>query len=229
MQFHVRPGNEMQPGELGYAWMPLARNAARQRRNGLGQYAAAAMMAAQAYQESQKDDGGTETEQNPGMPGREQSSPRQPSAVTTISPTIQASISPQISPVMNQVQSSPGTSISANPMQYMPGGMRGSGGGSAVSPYGNYAAPGMPSGLPGQPYGEGFPPQMPYTFDPMTGTYRAMPADQYAPTSYTQAGGAGSPISIGESRMMDIPWMPIAIVGGVAALAFLWPKRKKAA
>jgi len=211
MQFHVRPGNEMQPGELGYAWVPLA------------------MSAASSYMKS-RDEGGegaAETEQSEGMPGREQSSPRQPSAVTTVSPTIQASISPMISPVMSQVQSSPGTSIGANPMQYMPGGMTAEGGGSAVSPYGNYAAPGMPSGMPGQPSGSGFQPQMPYTLDPATGQYRPLSAQEFM--ARTTAGGAGSPVTVGTSAFTEIPWIPIAIVGGVAALALLWPRRQRKA
>lgn len=213
MQFHVRPGNEfMVPGELGYAWaIPLA------------------TAAAQAAMESRKEggDGAAETEQNAGMPGREASSPRQPSAVTTVSPSIQASISPMISPVMSQVQSSPGSSISANPMQYMPGGMSAEGGGSAVSPYGNYAAPGIPSGLPGQPYGSGFPPQMPYTLDPMTGTYRALSPQEYV----TRSAASGSPVTIGPAAMTEIPWLPLAAIAavGLGAMFFMQRPRKRAA
>ncbi len=208
MQFGVRNRPEMMPGELGYAWVPIA-------------------MAAAQEMSKKKGNGASSTEQNPGMPGTEPSSPRQPSAVTTVSPTIQAQISPQISPVMTQQQSSPGATVGANPMQYMPGGMKGSGGGSGVSPYGNYAAPGMPSGPPGA-YpggGSGFQPQAPYTLDPMTGQYVPVNYSQ----SYTQPGGGQySPVSVGGSRMTDIPWIPIAVVSAVAVGAGFLMRKKRA-
>lgn len=41
---------------------------------------------------------------------------------TTVSPGIQTAISPQISPTMAQAQASPGASVSAQPVQSMPGG-----------------------------------------------------------------------------------------------------------
>ena len=212
MQYPVRNYPEVMPGELGYAWVPMA------------------MAAAQAYAQSKNQDGeggggATQTEQNPGMPGTNPSAPRQPSSMTTVSPTIQASISPQISPTMSQVQSSPGASISAAPMQYMPGGQSARGGGTTdgVSPWGNYAAPGMPSGPPGvyPAGGSGFSPMSPYTLDPMTG--------QYVPLSstYIQPGGYGSPVHVGGSSMTDIPWIPIALIAGGGALIFYLTKRRR--
>ena len=196
MQFHVRPGVEIQPGELGYAWLPLA------------------VTAAQAAMESRKvgGSGATETEQNPGMPGREPSAPRQPSAVTTVSPTIQAQISPQISPVMTQIQSSPGATVGADPYQYMPGGLAAE---HAVSPYGNWAAPGIPSGMPGTPAGPGISPMQPFTMDPRTGNFVPTAAPLHAP------------VTVGEARMTDIPWLPIAIVGGGIALAMMLPRMRR--
>jgi len=219
MQFAVRPREKTMPGELGYAWMPLAiaaageaaeREHARGNR-GLGQYWEAAQMAMEAM----GDDGAAQTEQNPGMPGTEASVPRQPAALTTVSPTIQASISPQISPVMTQMQASPGASVTASPLQYQPGGQSAAGGGTgagAASPYGGYAAPGLPSGA-GAPMA---PTQ--YRLDPMTG--------QYVPVSYAQAGGQYSPVSVGPSLMTQIPWLPVALVGA-AGLGIYFFTRKK--
>lgn len=204
MQYPVRANHEMMPGELGYAWVPLA------------------MSAAQAAMESQNGAAGgapagaAELEQNPGMPGANPNVPRQPGALTTVSPTIQAQISPQISPVMSQVQSSPGATVSASPTQYMPGGQTAEGGGSAVSPYGGYAAPGMPSGMPGQPTGQGFPPYAPYGLDPMTGNYAArfgpFPTAQFRDPSESVGG-----------TIAAMPWTPIAVVAlaGLGAMVFL--------
>jgi hypothetical protein len=41
-----------------------------------------------------------------------------------------------------------------------------------------------------------------------------------------QAGGQYSPVRIGAASMTDIPWIPIAIVGGAVGLAFFLRKRK---
>lgn len=208
MQFSVKPRKVApEPGDLGYAWIPLA------------------MSAASAAMDSRKSEGGggtaAETEQNAGMPGSNASVPRQPSAMTTVSPTIQAQISPQISPVMTQQQSSPGASVSANPMQYMPGGQTAEGGGTTgapLSPYGNYAAPGFPSG-PGAPYP--YSPGMQYSIDPVTG----MPV----PSNYYSQGGYGSPVTVGAASMQDLPWTAIAIAGAAAVGAvFLFGKKKRA-
>lgn len=195
----------------------------RPKSNGLGQYMEAAMLAMQAYEGSQE--GEASTDQSAGMPGSKTNSPsapRQPTALSTISTAVVTQVSPQISPVMTQQQSSPGATVGANPTQFMPGGLSAD---QAITPYGGYGAPGFPTNQ------AGISPMQPYTMDPYTGQY--VPTDPYTgqpiTSSYQQAGGQYSPVSVGGSRMMDIPWIPIAIVGGVAALAFLLPKRKRAA
>jgi len=191
--------------------------------DGLGQYMEAAMLAMQAM-ESQNDEGGANTNTSEGMPGGNQSVPRQPSSLTTVSTAIVTQVSPQISPVMTMQQSSPGATVGANPMQFMPGGLSAD---QAITPSGGYAAPGFPTNQ------TGISPYQPYTMDPRTGQY--VPMDPMTGQPITQAytttmpgGGQYSPVSVGGSRMTDIPWIPIAIVGGVAALAFLLPKRKRA-
>lgn len=194
--------------------------------NTLGQWqAAAAAMAMEAYKESQKDDDGgatgTGTPGGTGMPGDEPSVPRQPSSLTTVSPTFQTQISPQISPVMTQQMASPGASVGANPMQYMPGGMSAETG---ITPYGNFAAPGMPGTTPG------ISPMQPYTIDPNTGAYVPLGtgAGQYDPVTMSTQRTLASPVSVGGGqRMTDIPWVPIAIIGGGVALALMFGQRKK--
>lgn len=187
----------------------------------LGQYAAAAMAAYELYQSSQEDEG-TSTDQSEGMPGSRTdnpSVPRQPSALTTVSTAVVTSISPQISPVMTMMQSSPGSMVDANPMQFMPGGISAD---QAITPYGNQAAPGFPTNQ------AGISPYQPYTMDPATGQY--VPIDpttgQPITSSYLQAGGQYSPVRIGAASMTDIPWIPIAIIGGAVGLAFFLRKRK---
>jgi len=48
---------------------------------------------------------------------------------TTVSPVIQAQVSPQISPVLTQAQASPGAAFQASPTQTQPGGQTAAGGG----------------------------------------------------------------------------------------------------
>jgi len=198
------------------SWMPAFDTG-----QNLGQYMEAAMLAMQAYESSQ-DEEGTSTDQSEGMPGSRTSSPsvpRQPSALTTVSTAVVTSISPQISPVMSMIQSSPGSMVDANPMQFMPGGISAD---QAITPYGNQAAPGFPTNQ------AGISPYQPYTMDPATGQY--VPIDpmtgQPITSSYLQAGGQYSPVRIGAASMTDIPWIPIAIVGGAVGLAFFLRKRK---
>ena len=188
--------------------------------NNLGQYVELAKMGMEAYSESQ--DEGTSTDQSAGMPGsrtENPSVPRQPSALTTVSTAIVTSISPQISPVMSMIQSSPGAMVDANPMQFMPGGLSAD---QAITPYGSQASPGFPTNQ------AGISPYQPYTMDPATGQY--VPIDprtgQPITSSYLQAGGQYSPVSVGAASMTDIPWIPIAIVGGAVGLAFFLRKRK---
>lgn len=184
----------------------------------LGQYVAAAQAAYELFKESRKGSGdttGTSTPGGTGLPGDEASVPRQPSAVSTVSPTFQTQISPMISPVFTQLQASPGATVGANPTQYMPGGMSAEQG---LSPYGNFAAPGMPGTTPG------ISPMQPYTMDPMTGQWVPVQAPQ---PSYF-AGGEGSPITVGGSTMQDMPWIPIALVaGGLGLVWFMTQKRPR--
>lgn len=194
----------------------------------LGQWSEAAIMAYKAYQDSQKDDseGAATTDQSGGMPGSRTSNPsapRQPSALSTVSTAVVTQVSPQISPVMTQQQSSPGATVGANPTQFMPGGLSAD---QAMTPYGNYGMPGFPTNQPG------ISPMQPYTMDPRTGEYIAIDPRTGQPiqTSYVQPGGGQySPVSVGGASMTDFPWIPVAIVGGVVGLALLWPKRKRSA
>ena len=52
---------------------------------------------------------------------------------TTVSPAIQAQISPQVSPILTQAQASPGMAVQAAPAQVMPGGMRAAGGAPGIT------------------------------------------------------------------------------------------------
>jgi len=192
LPYFDRPGDD--GGELGQ-WMEIAGVVAGEMMNG-----------------------GTDTGQSGGMPGSNQGVPRQPSSLTTVSTAIVTQVSPQISPVMTQQQSSPGATVGANPMQFMPGGLSAD---QAITPYGSAGAPGFPTN------DAGISPYQPYSRDPSGAPYAL---DQYGmpiTTGYTSpGGGAYSPVSVGGASMTDIPWIPIAIVGGVVALAFLLPKRK---
>lgn len=152
-------------------------------------------------------DEGTDT--NPqagtGLPGTEQSVPRQPGAVTTVSPAIQAQISPQISPTMVQQQDSPGATVGSSPQQYMPGGLAADTG---VTPYGGYGAPGYPGVSPG------ISPYQPYSGYP--GAYYPVSAPSM-PSIVQQPAGLPS-------------WLlPVAVVGGGIGLALMLKGRKKRA
>jgi len=194
---------------------------------GLGQWGELAKFAIggakQAYDNSQ-DDTTANTDQSAGMPGSRSSNksvPRQPSALSTISTAVVTQVSPQISPVMTQQQSSPGATVGANPTQFMPGGLSAD---QAISPYGGYAAPGMPGASPG------ISPFQPYTRDPRSGGYTAIDPRTGQPINagyLDSSGGQYSPVSVGGASMTDIPWIPIAIVGGGVALALFLRKRKK--
>lgn len=191
---------------------------------GLGQYYEMFKMASEAYSESQRGDGGdtpANTKQSEGMPGSNQSVPRQPSALSTVATNVVTQVSPQISPVMTQQQSSPGATVGANPTQFMPGGLSAETG---LSPFGNYGAPGMPTNQPG------ISPYQPYTMDPRTGEY--VPIDpmtgQPIQSSYLDSrGGQYSPVSVGQSAMTDIPWLPLALAGGGVALVFFLTRKKR--
>ena len=212
MNFRQRPVDDL--AHLSY--MPAFDTGQR-----LGQYYEMAKGAYDLYESSQAEEG-TSTDQSAGMPGSKTSSPsvpRQPSALTTVSTAVVTQISPQISPVMTQQQSSPGATVGANPMQFMPGGLSAD---QAITPYGSAGAPGFPTNQ------AGISPYQPYTMDPATGQY--VPIDprtgQPITSAYTQAGGQYSPVRIGAATMTDIPWIPIAIVGAGVGLAFFLRKRK---
>lgn len=212
MNFRQRPVDDL--AHLSY--MPAFDTGSR-----LGQYYEMAKGAYDLYESSQEEEG-TSTDQSAGMPGSKTSSPsvpRQPSALTTVSTAVVTQISPQISPVMTQQQSSPGATVGANPMQFMPGGLSAD---QAITPYGSAGMPGFPTNQ------AGISPYQPYTMDPSTGQY--VPIDprtgQPITSSYTQAGGQYSPVRIGAASMTDIPWIPIAIVGAGVGLAFFLRKRK---
>lgn len=211
MNFNQRPVDEL--AHLSY--MPAFDTG-----QNLGQYIEAAKVAYDIYSGSQ--DEGVSTDQSAGMPGSRTDSPsvpRQPSALTTVSTAVVTQISPQISPVMTMMQSSPGAMVDANPMQFMPGGLSAD---QAITPYGSQAAPGYPTNQ------AGISPYQPYTMDPTTGKY--VPIDpttgQPITSSYLQAGGQYSPVRIGGASMTDIPWIPIAIVGAGIGIAFFMRKRK---
>jgi hypothetical protein len=137
------------------------------------------------------------------LPGTEQGVPRQPGATTTVSPAIQAQISPQISPTMVQQQDSPGATVGSSPQQYMPGGLAAETG---VSPYGGYGAPGYPGVSPG------ISPYQPYAGAP--GAYYPV--------------GATSP-SITQQGPSLPPWLlPVALVGGAVGLAIFMRRKKRA-
>jgi hypothetical protein len=70
----------------------------------------------------------------------------------------------------------------------------------------------------------------PYTIDPSTGAYVPLGTSpgQYDPVTMTTQRTLASPVSVGGGqRMTDIPWIPIAIVGGGVALALMFGQRKK--
>lgn len=167
-------------------------------------------------------EGAADTEQSVGMPGSRtanKSAPRQPQALSTVSTAVVTQVSPQISPVMTQQQSSPGATVGADPTQFMPGGLSAE---TAMTPYGGYGMPGFPSNQ------SGISPMQPYTYgaggravaiDPSTG--------QPITGGYVPARGAlTAPVSIGAATA-GLPWLPLALIGGVAALAFLLPRAKK--
>jgi len=206
------------------SWMP-AFDTGQNLGQDLGQYGGlwefAAEGAMEAYASSQEDEG-TNTDQSEGMPGSRTSNksvPRQPSALTTVSTAVVTQVSPQISPVMTQQQSSPGATVGASPMQFMPGGLSAD---QAITPYGSAGAPGYPTNQ------AGISPYQPYTMDPATGQY--VPIDpttgQPITTGYLQSGGQYSPVRVGAASMTDIPWIPIAIIGAGVGLAFFLRKRK---
>jgi hypothetical protein len=177
--------------------------------------------AAAAYGASEERGAGeANTNTGQGMPGGNQSVPRQPSALSTISTAVVTQVSPQISPVMTQQQSSPGATVGANPMQFMPGGLSADQG---MTPYGNFGMPGFPTNS------AGISPMQPYTLDPRTGQPIAIDPRTGQPIQggYLSPGGQYSPVSVGGASMTDFPWIPIAIVGGAVALAFMLKKPRR--
>jgi len=180
----------------------------------LGQWAAAAMLAADAL--SSDDSSGTQTDAaaDPNMPGGNPSVPRQPSAVTTVSPAIQVAVSPQISPTMVMQQDSPGASVGASPMQYMPGGQSADTG---TTMPGNWGAPGMPG------TSDGVNPLQPYGRDPNTGyafPYGDGPGQYSFPDVLQQSPSPWAGLAA-------FPWTPLVLVGGGLAALYIFTKRKR--
>lgn len=180
-------------------------------REGLGYWAAAAMMAAEAMKD--KDSGqDTSASGETNMPGGNPSVPRQPSAVTTVSPAIQTTISPQISPTMVQQQDSAGASVGASPMQYMPGGQHADTG---TTMPGNWGAPGMPG------TSDGVNPLQPYGRDQYGNAFPLGPGPgQYLP-DVMQA--SPSPWA----GLAAFPWTPLVVVGGALGAIYLFRKGKR--
>lgn len=118
---------------------------------------------------------------------------------TQVSPAIQTRISPQISPTMTQIQSSPGAGVMAAPQQYMPGGQ------TAVTPMG---APTPGSMLAPQPYGAPSP-------------YGAAPSP-YAPGAVP---GALQP----QRGLAGMNWTPIAVaaIAAIAIMGVFGRRRKR--
>lgn len=101
-------------------------------RSNLGWWQAVAAAAAQYYAADQAGENGA------GMPsggGGGMSPPMSRGGSTVVSPNIQTEISPQISPVFQQTQSSPGATQAATATQYQPGGQSGRGGDASELPY----------------------------------------------------------------------------------------------
>ena len=147
------------------------------------------------------------------LPGTEQGVPRHPGSVTTVSPSIQTQVSPQISPTMVQQQSSPGASVGSAPTQFMPGGQSAETG---TTPNWHYGAPGTPGVTPSlnplQPYG-------------VTGAGNYVPAGP-DPGQYSWRPDVPEMIRASQ-RGPEIPWLPIALVAAGGAVAFALNKRKK--
>ncbi len=118
---------------------------------------------------------------------------------TQVSPNLQTLISPQISPTITQIQSSPGAGVMAAPQQYMPGGQ------TATTPMG------VPGGEPGS--------MLPAA--PMEPAYMAPPSPYPTgalPTALQPTRG-----------LAGINWTPIIIAGvaAIAAMAILRRPRKR--
>lgn len=115
-----------------------------------------------------------------------------------VSPTLQTRISPQISPTMTQIQSSPGAGVMAAPQQIMPGGQ------TAVTPM----------GVPGAEPGSILPPPPQYGYQPQPYDM-AFPGG--VPTALQPTRGIGG-----------INWTPIIVAGvaGIVALS-IFGRRKR--
>lgn len=135
----------------------------------------------------------------PGAPGPPGVGPGTPGGGTQVSPTIQTRISPQISPVMTQMQASPGAAVQAAPTMY-PGGPQ-----TAT----------VPMGVPGMP----LPPMGPPQTVPQYG-YSPQPAGPGIPW------GTPGAMQTGEQR---INWTVIAIAGAaaIAAMTVFGGRRRK--
>ncbi len=129
---------------------------------------------------------------------------------TAVSPVFQTQISPQISPVFQQTQSSPGATQAATATQYMPGGMYGEGGSAPSAP---------PVGANTHGYGPSFPD---YGSNPpyKPGGLPVSPLDPVHLTDIRHMPTAGGEIAkINQS--LPFNWTPVYIIGGLTAAGLL--------
>ena len=141
-------------------------------------------------------------------------------SATTVSPTFQTEISPQISPVFSQMQDSAGATQAATTTQYKPGGMSAEGGSATAQP----ALPGLPP-LPAYS-----PPSPSYFSGPTkSGGLPMTPLDPRGLTSIRDMPTAGTLIRDIE-QAKGFNWTPVYVIGGVAVvgtLAYMFLKKKR--
>lgn len=186
--------------------------------DGMAQYVEAALVVGEAF--FGDDAGAGAPAGGPAPTGPTTGIPQPGGDVTAISPTFQTQISPQISPVFQQTQASPGAVQAATATQYMPGGMFAEGGSATsapgTSPYGGSSFPDF-GGSPPTKYG-GLP---------------VSPLDPVHLTDIRKFNDAGSLIrDIRESAPFN--WTPVYWIGGALVVGslvfqFMKPQRRKAA
>lgn len=178
----------------------LPQGLAYRRQHGLGWWQALATAAAQYYTQDQAaNNGGAMPSGGSGI------APGGPS--TVVSPNIQTEISPQISPVFQQTQSSPGAVQAATATQFSPGGQSGRGGDASSFPLPAATAPYLPA-LPSAP-----------------SNY-----DQYVTRDYRPTDAGALVRDIRESAPFN--WTPILWIAGIGAVSLLVvnaTKRRRAA
>ena len=129
-------------------------------------------------------------------------------SATTVSPTIQTEISPNIAPVFSQMQDSAGATQAATTTQFKPGGMEAQGGSATSQPA---PLPGMPGSMPFNA-----PPSPSYFSGPQKGGgLNYTPLD---PRTLSNLPTAGKMIrDMQESKPFN--WTPVYVIGGLAITA----------